>query len=122
MLDARHWFDRELLKMGFPQDYVLTYNQANFGSTVLGLRLFGNTEEDRDDFKWLCNKVQHALRSVGYDGCVDNWRLAKLKYRNDPEPEAYKRARESGCCGSVDFRIVNERTGSIFLLGFNYGH
>ena len=51
--------------------------------------------------------------------CVDNYRCARLG--NSPQMRRYLKQRDTGCCGSQDFRRRGP-DGHDYLLGFNYGH
>lgn len=51
--------------------------------------------------------------------CMDNTRVARI---GDPDHEEhYERARESGCCGSID-KIHMCSSARQYRIGCNYGH
>lgn len=121
MLDSNNYFDKVLLKLGFEQNYKKTYNVKNFGPMVIEFVKFEGNRAGRRDFLWLCNKLSNCVSSVN-DNCIDNLRIAKLNSTNDKLPEAYNEHRNQGCCGFFDRQFINPVTGSVFMLGFNYGH
>lgn len=121
MLDSNNYFDKVLLELGFEQNYAKTYNVKNFGPRVIEYVKFESNRSGRRDFLWLCNKLSNCISSVS-DNCIDNLRIARLSLTNDDIPAEYKALRGQGCCGFFDRRLINPVTGSVFVVGFNYGH
>ena len=67
-------------------------------------------------------RSQIAVHMASFDpsrcGHKDNFRLAVA---GDPEQvEAYRLARQRGCCGFSDELVIWDNT--FYLVGFNYGH
>ena len=75
-----------------------------------------------DDLRWLCNRAARLYKQCEKMGCVDNFRASRVCKVTSSVSVRYNDAVKSGCCGSVDNRHTNERTGNTFSIGFNYGH
>jgi hypothetical protein len=64
--------------------------------------------------------AQGVLDEVSKDDCcVDNYRVARV--RNSSQRRRYRRQKEHGCCGFMDF-VREGPDGHRYMLGFNYGH
>lgn len=74
-------------------------------------------EISQQDLTWLCNKAANIYRNLD-DGCIDNFRCC----RGDSMSTLYKNVYDRGCCGFSDNIVQNPLTGSVFMVGFNYGH
>ena len=61
-------------------------------------------------FKWISKEVD--------DGCVDNFRLARIY--TEHEMKEYAKLYDQGCCGFYDCIIIFRN--SLAVLGCNYGH
>jgi len=71
---------------------------------------------------WIQDELRDLVKEHG-DHCNNNWRWADKK--KSGEVRRYKRARDSGCCGSYDTEVEYKPLfgkSRTFLLGFNYGH
>lgn len=100
----------------------MTHNQHIYAATI---REWIPDIED-DDLAWLCNKAANIYRNIN-DLCIDNFRISRAKVEMIKgfgfyASEAYRQARNNGCCGFRDELVRNPATGNEFYIGFNYGH
>ena len=66
-----------------------------------------------------CNKLFEKLNmSITTYECNDNYKIAEVG--NEKYEVIYNKALKSGCCGSYDKEYNID--GTIFRIGFNYGH
>jgi len=66
--------------------------------------------------EWMSKTVVQETRDSEY---VNNIRVARV---GDVDAEtAYAEKKEKGCCGFVDI-VVKHKDGTLYMLGYNYGH
>lgn len=76
---------------------------------------------NEDDEMFLCNASSNTYRSVKSAGCVDNYRVSRISETGDAS-QKYEEAKDNGCCGFIDKKVTNRKTGNEFIIGFNFGH
>lgn len=75
------------------------------------------------DYQWAHNQIEEKIRPPGSDedlfDYADNVRIARTC--DAQEMSNFEKVREDGCCGSMDWEVVDPH-GVRWILGFNYGH
>lgn len=120
MLNPENKFHAYLLKMGFTNDYNVTYSLNQIGPDLVEQIDFMSIPKSAMDIRWLANKVTKAMGKTK-DSCIDNFRACYIP----PDGKAsddYNRRLGNGCCGFHDQVVINELTGNKYKIGFNYGH
>lgn len=69
---------------------------------------------------FLQNRFSQIFRDIGRDPCVNCVRVADASNRQ--EMAEYERIKANGCCGSIDRKFYDKKSGRTFWLGCNYGH
>lgn len=91
----------------------ITDNELVYSDAIAKFMTVGH-----DDRKWLCNKIANLYEEID-DGCVDSFRVSPV-LDGGKWSEQYNS--KITCCGQVDKKIINPKTGNKFWIGFNYGH
>ena len=72
------------------------------------------------DIAFLVDEFDWMIRANSPDPCHDNYRVKNINIHS--QDEQYEKKFNSGCCGSTDKLVYNNKTNNKFLIGFNYGH
>ena len=80
---------------------------------AISITLPGLSDQHR---RWLARRM--AVDSAD-DEYASNFRIARVG--NPEDEQAYAAKKEHGCCGSTD-SFVKHPDGTVFAVGWNYGH
>jgi hypothetical protein len=85
--------------------------------------LYINSQVNKSDYEipvevvyWLFSYIEKIVD----DPCRDNYRCALVGNRK--QERRYQKQKESGCCGSIDEKVICPIDNKEYWVGCNHGH
>lgn len=90
-----------------------TFNTRQYHSVI------NDIVDNVHDYHFVANEMSKLYKELDKFGCVDSTRASKVG-----EDGCWSGSFESkiSCCGVSNIKVKNEKTGSEFWIGFNFGH